>query len=188
MSRLDTALNEYLAIRRALGFELREVAGCCTTLSPFSKPKASHITVLKLAGRIARALETSAWPRFTPSFSMHVAFDEPAHALLCQRILAMPTKRHERRPIEFLNRQEIDALLAVTDSASWIGRRDRTMLWLTVQMGLRVSELIGLSCQDIVLEPAPISIAKGRAENIGAHLSGQKRQRCWMPARTPRSS
>lgn len=28
MSRLDTALNEYLAIRRALGFELREVAGC----------------------------------------------------------------------------------------------------------------------------------------------------------------
>jgi integrase/recombinase XerD len=85
------------------------------------------------------------------SFFQYVAFEEPAHALLCQRILAMPTKRHERRPIEFLNREEMDALLAVTDSSSWIGRRDRTMLLLTVQTGLRVSELIGLSCQDIVL-------------------------------------
>ena len=85
------------------------------------------------------------------SFFQYVAFEEPAHALLCQRILAMPSKRHERRPIEFLNREEIDALLAATDPSSWIGRRDRTMLLLAVQTGLRVSELIGLTCQDIVL-------------------------------------
>jgi site-specific recombinase XerD len=85
------------------------------------------------------------------SFFQYVSFQEPAHALLCQRILAMPTKRHERRPIEFLNREEIDALLAVTDSSTWIGRRDRTMLLLTAQTGLRVSELTGLCCQDIVL-------------------------------------
>jgi site-specific recombinase XerD len=85
------------------------------------------------------------------SFFQYVALEEPAHALLCQRILAMPTKRHERRPIEFLDREEIDALLAATDSSNWIGRRDRTMLLLTAQTGLRVSELIGLSCQDIVL-------------------------------------
>ena len=39
------------------------------------------------------------------SFFQYVAFEEPAHALLCQRILAMPAKRHERRPIEFLNRE-----------------------------------------------------------------------------------
>ena len=69
------------------------------------------------------------------SFFQYVSFEEPAHALLCQRILAMPTKRHERRPIEFLNREEIDALLAVTDCSTWIGRRDRTMLLLTVQTG-----------------------------------------------------
>jgi integrase/recombinase XerD len=85
------------------------------------------------------------------SFFHYVALEEPAHALLCQRILAMPSKRHERRPIEFLNREEIDALLAVTDASSWIGRRDRAMLLLSVQTVLRVSELIGLSCQDIVL-------------------------------------
>ena len=85
------------------------------------------------------------------SFFQYVAFEEPAHALLCQRILAMPTKRHERRPIEFLNREEIDALLEATDLSTWIGRRDRTLLLLTVQTGLRVSEVTGLTCQDIVL-------------------------------------
>ena len=85
------------------------------------------------------------------SFFQYVAFEEPAHALLCQRVLAMPTKRHERRPIEFLNREEIDALLASADSSTWIGRRDRTLLLLAVQTGLRVSELTGLNCRDVAL-------------------------------------
>jgi len=32
-----------------------------------------------------------------------------------------------------------------------LGRRDRTLLLVGVQTGLRVSELIGLDCQDVVL-------------------------------------
>ena len=52
------------------------------------------------------------------SFFQYVALEEPALALHCQRILAVPNKRHERRPIEFLNREEIDALLAVPNSSS----------------------------------------------------------------------
>lgn len=85
------------------------------------------------------------------SFFQYVAFEEPAHALLCQQILAMPTKRHERRPVEFLTREESKAMLAAPDLSSWVGRRDRAMLLLAVQTGLRVSELIGLQCEDLVL-------------------------------------
>jgi site-specific recombinase XerD len=85
------------------------------------------------------------------SFFRYVALEEPSLALHCQRILAMPNKRHVRRPIEFLNREEIDALLAVPNRSTWIGRRDRTLLLVAVQTGLRVSELIGLNCQDLVL-------------------------------------
>jgi integrase/recombinase XerD len=85
------------------------------------------------------------------SFFRYVALEEPAHALHCQRILAVPNKRHVRRPIEFLNREEIDALLATPNRSSWIGRRDRTLLLVAVQTGLRVSELIGLNCQDVSL-------------------------------------
>jgi len=102
------------------------------------------------------------------SFFRYVALEEPAHALHCQRILAVPNKRHVRRPIEFLNREEIDALLAVPNRSLWVGRRDRTLLLVAVQTGLRVSELIGLNCQDVVL-------------GTGAHvrcLGKGRKQRC----------
>ena len=69
------------------------------------------------------------------SFFQYVAFEEPAHALHCQRILAVPNKHHERRPLEFLNRGEIDALLAIPNRSTWIGRRDRTLLLVAVQTG-----------------------------------------------------
>jgi integrase/recombinase XerD len=85
------------------------------------------------------------------SFFRYVALEEPAHALHCQRVLAVPNKRHGRRPIEFLNREEIEALLAVPNLSTWVGRRDRTLILVAVQTGLRVSELIGLNCQDVVL-------------------------------------
>ncbi|MCP4036371.1 MAG: site-specific integrase [bacterium] len=85
------------------------------------------------------------------SFFRYVALEEPARALLCQRVLAMPNKRHERRLIEFLHREEIDAVVAAPNPSTWIGRRDRTFLVVAVQTGLRVSELIGLRYQDVAL-------------------------------------
>jgi site-specific recombinase XerD len=85
------------------------------------------------------------------SFFRYVALSEPGHALLCQRVLAMPSKRHERRCLEFLNREEIDSLLGAPSPTTWAGRRDRALLSLAIQTGLRVSELIGLRCQDVVL-------------------------------------
>lgn len=84
-------------------------------------------------------------------FFQYVALTEPAHALLCQRVLAIPSKRFERGPVEFLTPVEIEALIAAPDSATWIGRRDRTLLLLAIQTGLRVSELIALRRENVVL-------------------------------------
>jgi site-specific recombinase XerD len=85
------------------------------------------------------------------SFFKYVAVNEPQLLHHCQRVLAMPAKRHEKRPIDYLSRAEIDALIAAPDLSTWHGRRDRTLLVLALQTGLRVSEMIGLSCGDIVL-------------------------------------
>lgn len=85
------------------------------------------------------------------SFFRYVALQEPAHAALIQRVLAMPNKRYDRTPVDFLTREEMEALLAAPDRGTWIGRRDHTMLLLALQTGLRVSELVGLCCADIVL-------------------------------------
>jgi site-specific recombinase XerD len=85
------------------------------------------------------------------SFFKYIALQDPSHSALIQRVLAIPTKRFERRLIDFLNKPEIEALLAVPDQSTWSGRRDSTLLHLAIQTGLRVSELIGLTCKDIVL-------------------------------------
>lgn len=85
------------------------------------------------------------------SFFRYVALNEPAYSFICQRVLAIQSKRYARKPIEFLERKEIDALLNAPDLSTWIGRRDKTLLLVAVQTGLRVSELTGLRCQDIVL-------------------------------------
>jgi integrase len=53
--------------------------------------------------------------------------------------------------VDFLSRSEIDALVAAPALNTWAGRRDRTLLLVAVQTGLRASELIGLRCQDVVL-------------------------------------
>lgn len=84
------------------------------------------------------------------SFFKYVAFHEPAHSALIQRVLAMPSKRYDKSVIEFLSRSESDALVAAPEQRTWRGRRDRALLLLAVQSGLRVSELVGLRCQDVV--------------------------------------
>lgn len=86
------------------------------------------------------------------SFFRYVAMNEPSHALLCQRVLAMPNKRHERKTIAFLTRPEMDALVTAPDRSRWAGRRDSALLLLAVQTGLRLSELTQLNCQDVHLE------------------------------------
>lgn len=91
------------------------------------------------------------------SFFRYVSFRAPEYAELCYQILAIPSKRFEKRPIEFLTHKEIDALTKAPNKNTWIGRRDRTFLLIAVQTGLRVSELIGLCCEDVVL-------------GIGAHV------------------
>ncbi len=102
------------------------------------------------------------------SFFGYVAVQEPQHAALAQRVLAMPAKRYTRRPVDFLDRDEIEALLQAPDLQTRAGRRDRTLLLVAVQTGLRASELIHLRCEDVQLGP-------------GAHLRCEgkgRKQRC----------
>jgi integrase/recombinase XerD len=79
------------------------------------------------------------------------AFRHPEHAALIQRVLAIPPKRTDRAIVQFLTENEVDALLATPDRSRWIGRRDHALLLLAIQTGLRVSELVGLRCQDMQL-------------------------------------
>jgi site-specific recombinase XerD len=85
------------------------------------------------------------------SFFKYVALSEPELALHCQRILAIPCKRYDRGPVEFLTAEEVSALLGAPDLTTWVGRRDRALLTLAVQTGLRNAELTSLRRQDVEL-------------------------------------
>jgi len=45
--------------------------------------------------------------------------------------------------VEFLTEDEAAALVAAPDPGTWIGRRDRALLFVAVQTGLRNSEITG---------------------------------------------
>ena len=98
------------------------------------------------------------------AFFRYVAFTDPTHALLCQRNLAIPSKRFVRGIVEFLGDKEVDALLDAPDLATWIGRRDHALLLVGVQTGLRVSELTALRRQDVTF-------------GVGAHVRCQGKGR-----------
>ena len=100
------------------------------------------------------------------SFFRFAAFELPAQSEQIQRILAIPSKCYTHRQINFLNRAEIDALLAAPDGITWSGCRDRAWLLLATQTGLRLSELTGLTRQDVHLDAGAYVhvIGKGRKE------------------------
>ena len=100
------------------------------------------------------------------SFFHYAAYEEPSHAAQIQRVLAIPGKRHTRSLVHFLNRPEIDALLAAPDQRTWFGRRDHALLLVAVQTGLRLSELTGLQRADVVLGAGAHvrCVGKGRKE------------------------
>ncbi len=104
------------------------------------------------------------------TFFRFVAMHEPALLLHCQRILAIPAKRHDKRLINFLEPAESAALLDAPDITTWIGRRDHTLLLVALQTGLRVSELIALNVGDITLRPRDKAylqcFGKGRKERV----------------------
>ena len=117
------------------------------------------------------------------SLFRHAALQEPAHAALIQRVLAIPQKRFERAIVSFLTPEEVAAILASPDRTDWIGRRDHALLVVAAQTGLRVSELIGLRCQDASLQHGPHirCMGKGR-KNRCTPLTSQTVAvlRAWM--------
>lgn len=117
------------------------------------------------------------------AFFQFVAFEEPAYSAQIQRVLAIPSKRHDKRQVQFLTRPEIEALLVAPDTATWVGRRDHALLLLAVQTGLRLSELTSLDRDAITLgRGAHVRcLGKGRKERC-TPLAGQSiaALRAWL--------
>ena len=108
------------------------------------------------------------------SLYRYAALRHPEHAAVIERVLAIPSKRFDRRLVTFLTEPELDALLTAPARSTWTGRRDHTLIGLAAQTGLRASELIGLRCNDVHLGAgAHVScMGKGRKLRITPLTTG----------------
>lgn len=104
------------------------------------------------------------------SFMDYVGFQAPEYLGLVQRVKQIPFKKADTRVVSYLVPAEMDALLAACVVNTWLGRRDRLMLMLLYNTGIRVSELTGLTRTSVILTPSGVSTVriwgKGRKERV----------------------
>jgi site-specific recombinase XerD len=120
----------------------------------------------------------------------YASLRHPEHAELIRQVLAIPQKRFDKTTVPFLNPEEVSALLGAPDLGRWEGRRDRALMALAVQTGLRLSELIGLNCGDVELAASPHvhCTGKGRKERcVPLTASTVAVLRVWLQERAGRS-
>jgi integrase/recombinase XerD len=80
-----------------------------------------------------------------------------------------PPKRTEHNLVTYLTEPEVDALLDPCDQSTWTGCRDHAMLALTIQTGLRISELAALTHQDLTLTAGANVHTVGKAARNDEH-------------------
>ncbi len=79
----------------------------------------------------------------------------------------LDTPRHAKKLPVFLTLEEVERLLAAPDEKTLAGIRDRAMIEVLYATGLRVSELLRLSLNDIDLTDGYVlTMGKGRKERV----------------------
>jgi len=102
------------------------------------------------------------------SFARFLATHHPEWLELCQRILAIPSKRTRVPRVDYLEGDEVGALLEAVDLNQPQGQRDRALLLTLFNTGARVQEILDVRPMDLQLErPYLVRLrGKGRKERI----------------------
>ena len=91
------------------------------------------------------------------AFARFVASRGPEHLEWAGRIRAIAPKRADPPPVNYLEKHEMDALLAVPDRTTAQGCREYAVLIFLYNTGARVSELTRLTVGDLQLADRPES-------------------------------
>ena len=181
MSTLAQALNEYLTIRRVLGFGLREVAGCLRNFVAFLQAEgASHITTelaLRWATRPAEA-QPATWTWRLGMVRRFAAW----HSAMEPRTEIPPAgllpHRYQRKKPYIYSDEEIEKLLrraAQLPSPRGLRAHTYTTLFgLLAVSGMRVNEALKLDRPDVDLGHGILTIRRtkfGKSRHVPVHPS-----------------
>ena len=115
------------------------------------------------------------------SLARFIAECSPQHVAWYGAVRTVPFKKTIRKLIPYLEKPEVEALLAIPDGATKIGRRNYALLLFLYNSGARVSEAANLCIDDLDL---------GTASHVNASVrilgKGRKIRRCplWQKTAT----
>src|ERR1022692_721570 len=89
------------------------------------------------------------------SLARFVALHSPEHLAWCGEICAIPFKKSTQTPVTYLEKTEIDALLAAPNLRSAQGRRDHLLLLFLYNTGARADEAAQVLVRDLNLAHVP---------------------------------
>jgi len=129
------------------------------------------------------------------AFAGFVGEHSPVHIEWSGQIRSIPFKKTGKAVVPYLERPEIDALLAAPDRRTEQGQRDHALLLFLYNTGARASEAAQLQIADVNLDFASVKITgKGGKQRFCPALAGHRlrtgrphQRRCFIPTRLPQS-
>jgi integrase/recombinase XerD len=181
VKRLEQALNDYLRIRRSLGYRLREPEGLLRNFMAFLQAeRAPYITrqlALRWATQPAKA-QPATWAQrlgIIRRFAIWHSATEPRTEIPPAGLLP---HRYRRKPPHIYSDEEIENVLRGSQQLpSPNGLRARTyttIFGLLVATGMRVNEALGLDRVDVDLERGILYIRRtkfGKSRYVPVHAS-----------------
>jgi integrase/recombinase XerD len=114
------------------------------------------------------------------SLAQFIGLHNPEHLQWCGQIRVIPSKKAPRPLIAYLEKNEIDALLAAPNQDTAQGRRDHVVLLFLYNTGARADEVAHVRITDLTLGDVP----ERDTSSVLIHGKGSKQRRCPLWAKT----
>ena len=169
MNELSNVIEEYIALRRSLGFKLHGVARGLRNFAAFAAhERVDHVTV---EGALRWALQTTGNERSTAAARLRMVTGfarwrqatDPRTEVPPPNLL--PTRYHRKRPYIYTDDQISQLVVAAHRLPSPSGLRGltvATIIGLLAVTGMRVSEAVALDRADVDLEDGILSIRQSK--------------------------
>jgi integrase/recombinase XerD len=114
------------------------------------------------------------------SLARFIGMHSPEHLHWCGQIRTIPSKKAARPLVTYLEKEEMDSLLATPDRSTAQGRRDSAALLFLYNTGARADEMAHVRIADLDLGSTP----DRDPSSVLIHGKGNKLRRCPLWART----